>query len=354
MTLDTDVTPPTPLAAPTQLPPALRAATPRLSIVIVNYRQWRATAALVRRLLRAKVTQAGLVEIVVVDNHSPPHRLAARLRRWPGVSLRRWGRNRGFARAVNEGWRLSGGDWLLLLNPDMTVAPDFADKVLALTQQLDATAPHTGIVGLGLCNRDGSPQGSCGAFPTLGNTLAGLLRPRRQRKYYTSAQSHRQRVAWVTGCCQLVRRACLADLGGFAEEFFLYYEDVDLCCRAAEHGWEVWHEPALTAVHHRPLQGRMVPAVLRLITRHALLTYALRHWPGWQMRVLAGVVRLEAGLRRLRAWWRGRPEEAEVFRLLGTLAHDLSQFRPEAARRQLLQAVRRGVSRQERSVVLHG
>ena len=95
----------------------------------------------------------------------------------------------------------------------------------------------------------------------------------------------------------LVRRV-LADLGGLADEFFLYYEDVDLCRRAADRGWEVWHEPALTAIHHRPLQDRPVSPVLRLITRHALLTYALRHWPRWQARLLAGVVWLEAGLRR--------------------------------------------------------
>ena len=53
------------------------------------------------------------------------------MRRWPGVSLRRWGRNRGFAAAVNEGVRLSRGGWLLLLNPDMTLAPGFLDGVLA-------------------------------------------------------------------------------------------------------------------------------------------------------------------------------------------------------------------------------
>ena len=49
------------------------------------------------------------------------------------MSLRRWGRNRGFARAVNEGCRLSRGRWLLLLNPDMSLSDDFLDGVLTLT-----------------------------------------------------------------------------------------------------------------------------------------------------------------------------------------------------------------------------
>src|SRR5262249_40549504 len=152
--------------------------------------------------------RSGRAEIVIVDNHSPPHRLAARLRRRPGVSLRRWGRNRGFARAANEGCRLSRGDWLLLLNPDTTVAADFADQPSALAERLAAAAPRAGLVGLGLRTADGSPQGSCGAFPTLAGTLVGLLRPRARRKYYAAAPA-RRRVAWVTGCGLLARRACL-------------------------------------------------------------------------------------------------------------------------------------------------
>src|SRR5262245_1442658 len=94
---------------------------PRVSVVIVNYRLWEETGELVKQLVAAPCTQRGDVEVVIVDNHSPAHPLARRLRRWPGVSLRRWGRNRGFAQAVNEGCRLSQGDWLLLLNPDISV-----------------------------------------------------------------------------------------------------------------------------------------------------------------------------------------------------------------------------------------
>ena len=56
----------------------------------INYRQWRNTARLVRSLLRGAGVRRGEVEVVVVDNHSPWHRLASRLRRRAGVSLRRW------------------------------------------------------------------------------------------------------------------------------------------------------------------------------------------------------------------------------------------------------------------------
>src|SRR5947209_8442402 len=93
---------PVPVAAPPRDHPVL-------SVVIVNYRQWRNTARLTRQLLDSAAGRAGAAEVVIVDNHSPPHPLRGKLRRTEGVSLRRFGRNHGFARGVNEGCRLTRG-----------------------------------------------------------------------------------------------------------------------------------------------------------------------------------------------------------------------------------------------------
>src|SRR5581483_8543499 len=125
---------------------------PRLSVVIVSYRNWHDTARLVRQLRDGNELAAERAEITIVDNHSPAHPIANRLRRAPGVALRRWGRNRGFARAVNEGCRLSRGEWMLLLNPDVTLTTGFLNRAIRLTEALD---PHVGIVGFGLHNDDG-------------------------------------------------------------------------------------------------------------------------------------------------------------------------------------------------------
>src|SRR5207244_6123700 len=141
--------------------------------------------------------------------------------------------------------------------------------------------------GFRLRNRDGSGQASSGPFPTLLNTVAGLLLPRSRRKCRHRSDPGRQTVSWVTGGCLMVRRACFEQLGGLDESFFLYYEDVDFCRRAAAAGWGVWFDPALEVTHHWPLHARRVPAPLRLITRHALLTYARRYWPAWQARLLS-------------------------------------------------------------------
>jgi GT2 family glycosyltransferase len=333
-----------PLASPLLRPraPGRRAAvrTPRLSVIIVNYCLWEETAELVRQLLAAPCTRRGDVEVVVVDNHSPPHPLLRRLRRRPEISVRRWRRNLGFAQAVNEGCRLSRAPWFLVLNPDITVSNPFLEGVLALTERLSLGEPRTGIVGFQLRNSDGSRQLSTGPFPTLPETLARLLLPRKRRKYNDVRTRRRRRVPWVTGCCMLLRRSCVEHLGGLDRNFFLYYEDVDLCRRARVHGWAVCYEPTLKVVHHHPLHLRPVPAYLRVLTRHALLTYAGKHWPTWQVRLLAGLVKVEAWVRRS---WASRKGDATAVRLFGQLraiATALGRGRTLAARQHLREVVR--------------
>ncbi len=317
---------------------------PLLSVVIVNYRQWAETRSLVRQLRQSLCARQGAIEIVIVDNHSPRHPLIRRLRRLPGVALRRWRRNRGFGRAVNEGCRLSQGPWLLLLNPDVSVAENFLDEVLVLSERLTDQEPRTGVIGFHLRNGDGSPQLSAGPYPTLAGTLAGLLLPRSRRKYHGRPAHQRQPVPWVTGCGVLVRRDCLTDLGGFDERFFLYYEDVDLCRRAQEAGWAVCQEPALRLTHYRPLQGRAVSPLLRLLTRHALLNYAAKHWPPWQARLLHGIVAVEA---RLRRWWAAPSEAATMFSELEALVAELRRGDTEGARRRLRRVVRQEEARRD-------
>ena len=135
-------------------------------------------------------------------------------------------------------------------------------------------------------------------------------------------------------------KRCWEEVGGFDSKFFLYYEDVDLCARATERGWRVRYEPGLAVTHHQPLHARTVPAHLRLITRHALLTYARKHWQTWQLRLLGGIVRFEA---LLRGWWavrRGDETAASTFAALRNLTVDLTHGDASAARRKLLHIVR--------------
>jgi len=330
---------PLPLSTP---PHEKIAGEPFLSVVIVNHDGWQETAQLVAQIEISGAFRRGQAEVMIVDNHSPAHPLASRLRRRPGVSLRRWGRNHGFAKAANEGCRLSRGKWFLFLNPDVTTPAGFLEAVVRRAEDLSRDVPGVGIVGFGLRNEDGSLQHSAGPFPSLLSTITRLALPRARRKYHWSPPARWAHVPWVSGCCLLVRSECFQDLGGFDEDFFLYYEDVDLCRRAAERGWSVCHDPAIRVTHYNPLHRREVPPHLRLFTRHSLLTYGSKHWPRWQLRVLAGLVRAEAWFQRQAARRRGRADNAEVFGQLQTLTCEMVEGRTLAARKRLNRVVRRG------------
>ena len=311
---------------------------PEVSVVVVNFCQWRNTARLARQLRHSHAVRSGLAEVVIVDNHSPFHPVIRRLKRLSGVTIRGLSRNHGFARAVNRGCGLGKGRWLLLLNPDVTVEEGFLDEVVATLDRFDANDPKAGVVGFRLRNADGTGQASTGPFPTLANTVSGLMRPRSRRKCRHQQTAERESVAWVTGGCLLVRRDCFAQLGGLDESFFLYYEDVDFCRRAADAGWSVWYDPGLEVTHHWPLHARRVPAPLRLMTRHALLTYARKHWPRWQAGGLAGLLWMEAGLRQAWAAVRGDRDSARCYGELRRLIGDVSQGRSAEVRKRVRQA----------------
>jgi GT2 family glycosyltransferase len=309
--------------------------TPLLSIVIVNYRRWEETAALVEQLAATEAYFRDSIEIIVVDNASPADPVEEQLRRRGGVRYQRLAENRGFAAGVNAGYEQCHGDWVLVLNPDLIVCPGFIDLICtaAIDAENDlASRLPIGVVGFQLRNRDGTRQLSTGLFPTISKMLLGLLRSRRSRKYELTDNSARQPVAWVTGSCLLIRRTCMNELNGFDEEFFLYYEDVDLCRRARARGWEVCYEPGVEAIHLDPLQNRPLTATMRAITRHASLTYFRKHLAGWQFWALAQLVRAEAWvLERLAA----SADDAATAHEVRGICRELMRQRPEAARVRL-------------------
>ncbi len=327
-----------PSPAPRSLPARPATGHPDLSVVLVHFCQWRNTARLVRQLRRSASVRTGMSELVIVDNHSPFHPVVRRLERLSSVTVRRFSRNHGFARAVNRGCETGAGRWVLLLTPDVSVPDGFLDEALAVVERLAETEPRAGVVGFRLRNADGSRQASSGPFPTLSNTIAGLLRPRSRRKCRHHDGSERRPVAWVTGGCLLVRRDCLEELAGLDESFFLYYEDVDFCRRAADAGWSVWYDPSLEVTHHWPLHARRVPAPLRLMTRHALLNYARKHWEPWQARALAALLWSEASVRQLWAAIRGDRDSARCHGEIRRLIADVCRGRIAAARRRIRNA----------------
>lgn len=216
--------------------------------------------------------------------------------------------NDGYGAAINGATKEATGRVILAMNSDLVPEAGFLPAVFLLAERMVAaemTSSRLGIIGLRLVNDDGTFQGSVGRFPTLARFLRGLFRRRDVRKYVMPERSKRlSPVDWVTGACVLIDRACFDELCGFDEQFFLYYEDVDLCWRATERRWLVEFDPSATSRHLFPYHSRRLTIAMVYVARRSLLLYYWKHRPRIEFRILSLIVRLECWLRRGNDGWR--------------------------------------------------
>ncbi|MGP0067792.1 MAG: glycosyltransferase family 2 protein [Isosphaeraceae bacterium] len=302
---------------------------PRLAVIIVNYESWPDVVRLVESLRSEAEFVSGLCQVVVVDNASRgpiPDEIAGVL---PGLEILGRPDNGGFAVGVNAGWRTSRSRWLLVLNPDVEITSGFLARVFRRLDHYECDPNgEPGIVGFGLRNPDGSPQGSVGAFPSLARSIWEQFLPRSRRKYQPGWRIRAGAVDWVTGACMLVYRPMIDEIGGMDEDFFLYHEEVAFSRVARDRGWRVEFDPNVSVIHRHPLQNRTISPKMRIITRHSKLLYFRKHLPRWQFRTLSVIVTIEAAVREWWSRWQGRQDEVRAWKIIAEVSRRLQRGIP--------------------------
>ncbi len=225
-----------------------------LAIVIVNYR----TPALTLDCLASLEPQIEpSMRVVVVDNASGDDS-ADHIER--GISERGWSAwaqlirspaNGGFAFGNNIGIRAVSAESYLLLNSDTVVRPG------ALAGLLDAARqrPDAGIIGPGLLDAEGDFDQSHfrqpappSEFIRSANTgVIGRLLSRFDP--ILPRTDHPTEVDWLGFACVLVRARVIEQVGLLDEGYFMYFEDIDYCCRVRAAGWKVLYWPEPKVVH---------------------------------------------------------------------------------------------------------
>jgi GT2 family glycosyltransferase len=213
-----------------------------VSVILVSYNDGERLSACLDSL-RAQGPGPDL-EIVVADNASTDGSGERIPFRYPEVRWIALPQNAGFAKANNIGVRAAKGGLLLFLNTDTVVPPG---AVRALAARLDAE-PGAAAVGPALVRPSGLFQVSFGRSVGLfGQSIQKLLwNPLHER---TLPRSRRVRSAgWLSAACLLCRRSAFEAAGGYDEDFFLYFEDIDLCARLRRSG-RLLFDPAVKVVH---------------------------------------------------------------------------------------------------------
>jgi hypothetical protein len=165
-------------------------------------------------------------------------------------------RNGGFAYGNNAAIQpaLRSHDppkYILLLNPDTIVRP--GALVTLLRTMIDQ--PSVGIVGSRLEDPDGTPQRSAFRFPSAISEFERSIRLGLVSKVFRRfvvappVSDVEVRTDWVAGASMLIRHEVFDSIGLLDDGYFMYFEEVDFCLRAARAGWSCWYVPASRVVH---------------------------------------------------------------------------------------------------------
>jgi len=179
----------------------------------------------------------------VVDNASHDGTVALLREHYPEIRLIESERNRGFAGGNNLALQEITTPYVVLLNNDAVVQPGWLNALLG-TFEADGHERVAAVTGKVLL-ADGVTINSAGSTVDARGYGAdrGWLEPDRGQ-YDEPAE-----VFTASGTALALRRTALDDVGHFDDDFFLYYEDVDLCWRLRSRGWSIRYEPR-AVVHH--------------------------------------------------------------------------------------------------------
>ncbi len=215
---------------------------PDVSIIVPVYGHYADTL----RCLQSVMLHSGdtvRYEVIVADD-KPAGRIAPLLReRVPGLRMVENAANLGFLRSCNGAAKSALGRYIVFLNNDTAVRPDW----LAPLVRLADADPLVGLVGAKLLNTDGTVQEAGGAVLRDGWGLpygAG-------RDPAAPEVNFVRDVDVVVGACILVRREAFEQAGGFDDRYApAFYEEFDLAFALRDRGWRVVYQPASAVVHH--------------------------------------------------------------------------------------------------------
>ena len=258
---------------------------PSLDIVIVNWNAGWQLQQCLDSIRTASRDGVELLRVVVVDNASSDGSID---RLQPGsvpLSLIRNTVNRGFAAACNQGARDSRASYLLFLNPDIVLTGESLSATVRFMES--GQNSKVAVCGVQLLNGPGQIAPSCSRFPTPQHFYAktfGLnhLSPRRFQESLMCDWNHHETrpVDIVMGAFLLVRQEIFATLGGFDEDFFVYYEEVDFLYKVHRRGWQSYYLTTAQAYHNGGGCSNQAKAARLFYSLRSRIIYCHKHF-GW-------------------------------------------------------------------------
>ena len=262
---------------------------PLVSIIIVNYNGKDWLADCLESLRRVTYPHR---EVLMVDNASTDGSVEI-LNGFPEVQLLASAENLGFAGGNNLAIKQARGEYLLLLNSDTVVRPNFLDPIVDYLQR----HPRVGIVqSKMLLSRHSGVLDVCGSFLTA----FGYLYHYGYWKQDAEKYSRNHAMFTAKGACMTLRRDLIPRVGNylFNRDYFCFYEETDFCHRAWLAGYET-HFVAGSVIEHlhgaTAEQSQRKSFVLDLYLRNQACSLLSNLSIAWLLRILPGYAVLFLG-----------------------------------------------------------
>ncbi len=206
-----------------------------LSIIIVCYKGWEKLNACLYSV-NSFTGENFRTEVIVVDNRSEEEAINLIEQKFTKFRFIYNNVNGGFANGCNAGAMNASGEYLLFLNPDTVVSESEIGKLLNTAKQ----NPEYSVISCRQVNGAGRESRAYGQFPSIFN-LTGFLRMIfRPRKHFTEIREPEISFPdWISGSVVMIRNDTFKNSGGFDEDYWMYFEDVDLCRRIRNSGGEI-------------------------------------------------------------------------------------------------------------------
>jgi len=275
---------------------------PEVSVIIVT---WNATS-FITTCLESLVYDLKVFtyDIILVDNASTDGTADVVHERFPMIRLIRNTQNVGFARACNQALMECGAEYILFLNPDTKTLSGAITTMIEFMRQ----HPEAGAIGPTLLNSDGSLQMIGKVAPSLKNLFLETFFLERFFPRSTAFEAHKMsyrdqtdslEVDWTMGACLMMRKSALDKVGAYDENFFLFFEETDLCLRLKQAGYKIFVVPKARVIHFGGGGPAHYTAHKILEYHKSLFYFAKKHFTKWQNKWLKILVLLRTGIRMM-------------------------------------------------------
>lgn len=263
-----------------------------VSVVIVNYNSGNYLKETVESL--QKCTTDIDYEIIIIDNKSSENdeSLGYINNEFTNIEKTKFIKsniNRGYGPANNIAINQSNGRNILILNPDVI----FGNNTIKILSDFLDNNPKVGMVGPKVLNQNATFQASC---------MRGLPKPlsvffhitklkffEKHPDFYIFSMENKnnneiQEVAGLSGCCMMVKKELIDEIGTFDEQFFLYQEETDWCYRAYKEGWSIVYNPNAIVTHYQGVTTKKNLARNTYIFCQSMMKFFKKHhWKNYNI-----------------------------------------------------------------------